>query len=132
MEEFFAYAGYSRKMDTALRSGIVMEQSLHSVDETVSKLRELLRSRNIMLFAVVDHSGEADRTNRWFDREWRSEAQPDKRQIAQIRKPPVRLGVGAGTNRRSIMRPSWRSRCPLRQEVPPGEAPLFVGKKLQG
>lgn len=61
MEEFFAYAGYSRKMDISLHSGIVMQQSLHSVDETVSRLRELLRSRSIMLFAVVDHSGEAEK-----------------------------------------------------------------------
>jgi uncharacterized protein (DUF302 family) len=61
MEESFTYAGYSRKMDISLRSGIVMQQSLHSVDETVSKLRELLRSRSIMLFAVVDHSGEAEK-----------------------------------------------------------------------
>jgi len=47
-----------------------------------------------------------------------------------MRKPPVRLGLGAGTNRRSIMRPFSRSRSLAGST--PSEAPLFVGKKLQG
>ena len=62
MEERTAGAGYSRGMDLTLRSGIVMQQSLHSVDETVRKLQALLKSRSITLFAVIDHSGEAEKT----------------------------------------------------------------------
>jgi uncharacterized protein (DUF302 family) len=39
--------------------GVVDRASHHSVDETVERLKEILRSRGITLFAVVDHSGEA-------------------------------------------------------------------------
>jgi uncharacterized protein (DUF302 family) len=41
--------------------GIVEKRSKHSVDETVDRLNEILRSRGITLFALVDHSGEAAR-----------------------------------------------------------------------
>jgi uncharacterized protein (DUF302 family) len=37
-----------------------IKTSLRSVDETVSRLRELLDARGIKLFAVIDHSGEAE------------------------------------------------------------------------
>jgi len=33
----------------------------HSVDEIVRRLEELFRSKNITLFAIVDHSGEAEK-----------------------------------------------------------------------
>ncbi len=46
-------------MQTQNDSGIVSRLSSHSVDETVAKLQALLDERKIMLFAVVDHSGEA-------------------------------------------------------------------------
>jgi len=39
--------------------GIVKMPSHHSVDETVDKLRTILKSKGVMLFALVDHSGEA-------------------------------------------------------------------------
>jgi uncharacterized protein (DUF302 family) len=39
--------------------GIVDLRTDHSVDETVDRLQELLRSRAIEAFALVDHSGEA-------------------------------------------------------------------------
>ena len=38
-----------------------MEHSAHSVDETVRRLREVLKNRNITLFSVIDHSGEAEK-----------------------------------------------------------------------
>jgi uncharacterized protein (DUF302 family) len=41
--------------------GIVETRSNHSVDVTVERLKEILRSRGIALFAMVDHSGEADK-----------------------------------------------------------------------
>ncbi|SRR6266849_10323244 len=41
--------------------GIVERRSNHSVDETIDRLKEILRSRGITLFAMVDHSGEAER-----------------------------------------------------------------------
>ena len=39
--------------------GIVSIPSNHSVDETVEKLKNILRSKQITLFALIDHSGEA-------------------------------------------------------------------------
>jgi uncharacterized protein (DUF302 family) len=40
-------------------NGIVTIPSNHSVDETVQRLKNILRSKGITLFAVIDHSGEA-------------------------------------------------------------------------
>jgi uncharacterized protein (DUF302 family) len=39
--------------------GLVRLESRHSVNETVRRLRELLESKGIQIFALVDHSGEA-------------------------------------------------------------------------
>src|SRR5271156_90807 len=41
--------------------GIVKIQSHHSVDETVDKLKAILQSKGVTLFALVDHSGEAEK-----------------------------------------------------------------------
>ena len=41
--------------------GIIDTPSNHSVDETVEKLKTLLQSRGVTLFALVDHSGEAEK-----------------------------------------------------------------------
>jgi uncharacterized protein (DUF302 family)/uncharacterized membrane protein YidH (DUF202 family) len=40
-------------------SGIVTRPGSLSVDDTVAKLRAMLQEKNIQLFALVDHSGEA-------------------------------------------------------------------------
>jgi len=40
-------------------SGFVSHRSQHSVDETVARLKSILDAKGVMLFAVVDHSGEA-------------------------------------------------------------------------
>ncbi len=42
-------------------NGIVSKQSKHSVTETLQKLKVLLNSKGVTLFAVVDHSGEAEK-----------------------------------------------------------------------
>src|ERR1700684_4423999 len=39
--------------------GIVQIPSHHSVDETVDKLKAILKSKGVTLFALIDHSGEA-------------------------------------------------------------------------
>src|SRR6202044_1109101 len=39
--------------------GIVRIPSHHSVDETVDKLKTILQSKGVTLFALIDHSGEA-------------------------------------------------------------------------
>jgi uncharacterized protein (DUF302 family) len=41
------------------KNGIINVFSNHSVDQTVDKLKGILQSKGITLFAVVDHSGEA-------------------------------------------------------------------------
>jgi uncharacterized protein (DUF302 family) len=41
--------------------GIVSKPSNHSVDQTVGNIRSLLLGRGVTLFAVIDHSGEAEK-----------------------------------------------------------------------
>ena len=45
----------------AADKGIVDKASNHSVDETVEKLKNILQSKGVTLFALVDHSGEAEK-----------------------------------------------------------------------
>jgi uncharacterized protein (DUF302 family) len=42
-------------------NGIVTIPSRYSVDETVARLEHLLQEKGIKLFALVDHSGEAEK-----------------------------------------------------------------------
>ena len=44
-----------------MSSGIIDTPSNHSVDETVEKLKGILQAKGITLFALVDHSGEAEK-----------------------------------------------------------------------
>jgi uncharacterized protein (DUF302 family) len=46
-------------MDKATNNGIVDKASNHSVAEIVEKLKQILQSKGVTLFATVDHSGEA-------------------------------------------------------------------------
>ena len=46
-------------MSSSLNRGIVQIPGSHSVDETVEKLKTILQSKGVTLFALVDHSGEA-------------------------------------------------------------------------
>jgi len=41
--------------------GIVDRPSNHSVDETINRVKAILESKQVKLFAVIDHSGEAER-----------------------------------------------------------------------
>lgn len=41
-------------------SGIVTIPGKHSVEQAVAKLEETLRAKGVKLFAVIDHSGEAE------------------------------------------------------------------------
>lgn len=41
--------------------GIVEKPSNHSVDETVEILKNILQSKGVALFVLVDHSGEAEK-----------------------------------------------------------------------
>lgn len=42
-------------------NGIINIPSRHSVEETLVKLSEALESKGVKIFAVVDHSGEAEK-----------------------------------------------------------------------
>jgi uncharacterized protein (DUF302 family) len=46
-------------MDIA--NGLIDKPSSHSVEQTVEKLKNILQSKGITVFALVDHSGEAEK-----------------------------------------------------------------------
>ena len=46
---------------SAADNGIVRKPSNHSVDQTVENLKNILQSKGITIFAVIDHSGEAEK-----------------------------------------------------------------------
>ncbi len=48
-------------MAPSLDNGVSSKVSNHSVDATVEKLKGILQSKGIALFASVDHSGEAEK-----------------------------------------------------------------------
>lgn len=48
-------------MSAVTNNGILAKRSTHSVDETLEKLKSILQAKSVTLFAVVDHSGEAQK-----------------------------------------------------------------------
>src|SRR6201987_2541926 len=48
-------------MGQGINNGIIDNLSHHSVGETVERLRGILQSKEVTLFALVDHSGEAEK-----------------------------------------------------------------------
>ena len=54
-------ASASGKEALALGRGIIEKPSNQSVDQTVEKLKNILQSKGVTLFALVDHSGEAEK-----------------------------------------------------------------------
>jgi uncharacterized protein (DUF302 family)/uncharacterized membrane protein YidH (DUF202 family) len=46
---------------TAPNKGMIDMPSNHSVDQTVDKLKNILQAKGVTLFALVDHSGEAEK-----------------------------------------------------------------------
>ncbi len=42
-------------------NGILSKPSNHSVDETLEKLKRVLQAKGVNVFAIVDHSGEAEK-----------------------------------------------------------------------
>ena len=42
-------------------NGVVTIPSHHSVDETVKRIEDALAARSVQLFALIDHSGGAER-----------------------------------------------------------------------
>jgi uncharacterized protein (DUF302 family)/uncharacterized membrane protein YidH (DUF202 family) len=50
-----------RPMASGTNEGIIDRPSNHSVEETVDRLKNILQSKGVTLFALVDHSGEAEK-----------------------------------------------------------------------
>jgi uncharacterized protein (DUF302 family)/uncharacterized membrane protein YidH (DUF202 family) len=50
-----------RSMTPAADNGIINKPSHHSVQETVEKLKGILEAKGVTLFALIDHSGEAEK-----------------------------------------------------------------------
>lgn len=48
-------------MTTSQDAGIVNVPTHHTVDQTVEKLKLILQEKGVTLFALVDHSGEAEK-----------------------------------------------------------------------
>jgi uncharacterized protein (DUF302 family) len=48
-------------MESHPGSGIVALPSNHSVDRTVEKLEGILQAKGVKVFALIDHSGEAEK-----------------------------------------------------------------------
>ena len=48
-------------MSASANNGVIDIPSHHSVDETVEKLKGILNAKGVTLFALVDHSGEAEK-----------------------------------------------------------------------
>ena len=48
-------------MPEASSNGIISIPSTHDVDATVGKLKAILDSKGVKIFAVIDHSGEAQK-----------------------------------------------------------------------
>jgi putative membrane protein len=59
--EEVSMAQASSKEATTAGQGIVNRPSNHSVDQTVEKLKDFLQAKGVTLFALVDHSGEAEK-----------------------------------------------------------------------
>ena len=53
--------GQEKAMTSNTDSGIVSIPGNHSVDTTIEKLQEMLQAKGVKVFALVDHSGEAER-----------------------------------------------------------------------
>ena len=51
----------SRTNQPAAASGIITKASPRSVDESLERLQAMLPTKDLTLFSVVDHSGEAER-----------------------------------------------------------------------
>jgi uncharacterized protein (DUF302 family) len=48
-------------MPSTADKGLIDKPSHNSVDQTVEKLKNILQSKGVALFALIDHSGEAEK-----------------------------------------------------------------------
>lgn len=57
--QFTTYEELPMATSATTNNGVVSKPSNHSVDETVEKIKAILQSKGVTLFALVDHSAEA-------------------------------------------------------------------------
>jgi uncharacterized protein (DUF302 family) len=57
----YSVSKHSKEIPMSSSNGIVEVASSHSVDQTVEKLKGILQAKGVTLFALVDHSGEAEK-----------------------------------------------------------------------
>jgi uncharacterized protein (DUF302 family) len=48
-------------MEITTGTGLISRPSKHSVNDTVERLKTILRAKEVALFALIDHSGEAEK-----------------------------------------------------------------------
>jgi uncharacterized protein (DUF302 family) len=48
-------------MASMTNNGIINMSTTHSIDEIVGKLKNILQAKGVTLFAMIDHSGEAEK-----------------------------------------------------------------------
>ena len=48
-------------MAPTANNGIINTPSMHSVEETLERLKRTLEAKGVVIFALVDHSGEAEK-----------------------------------------------------------------------
>jgi uncharacterized protein (DUF302 family) len=48
-------------MTAAANNGIVSKASKHSVEQTIEALTNILKAKGVAVFALIDHSGEAEK-----------------------------------------------------------------------
>jgi uncharacterized protein (DUF302 family) len=53
--------GKEINMTLGSNTGIINKPSNHSVDETAERLKGILAAKGVTLFALIDHSGEAEK-----------------------------------------------------------------------
>ena len=53
--------GWQLLLSSEEANGITAKHSNHSVDDTVDRLKTILQARGVALFALIDHSGEAEK-----------------------------------------------------------------------
>ena len=57
----FVLPGSAADKTVTKKNGIIEVPSNHSVEETVDRLKTILQAKGVTLFALVDHSGEAEK-----------------------------------------------------------------------
>ncbi len=48
-------------MEVETKNGIISKRTNHSVNETLERLKNALLAKGVNIFAIVDHSGEAEK-----------------------------------------------------------------------